>query len=77
MPRTVQIRDIDDDVYDALRRRAAEVGISVPEFLRRETERIASRMSVSEWLARTRGSDTVSKKDIQAALDEMRGDWPG
>lgn len=77
MPKTVQVRDIDDDVYDALRRRAAEVGMSVPEFLRRETERIASRMSASEWLTRTRGSDTVSRKDIQAALDEIRGDWSG
>lgn len=77
MPKTVQIRDIDDDVYEALRRRAAEVGLSIPEFLRRETERIASRMSVTEWLARTRGSDTVTRHDIQSALDEIRGDWPG
>ena len=36
MPKTVQIRDIDDDVYAALVRRAAESGVTVPDLLRRE-----------------------------------------
>ncbi len=77
MPRTVQIREIDDDVYEALRRRAAEVGLSVPEFLRREMERIAARMSVGEWLARTRRPGvTVDSGEVLAALDEIRGPWP-
>ncbi|MGL4745503.1 MAG: FitA-like ribbon-helix-helix domain-containing protein, partial [Dermatophilaceae bacterium] len=40
MPKTIQIRDIDDDVYDALARRAAELGLSVPELLRKEAERL-------------------------------------
>ncbi|MGH3850814.1 MAG: FitA-like ribbon-helix-helix domain-containing protein, partial [Pseudonocardiaceae bacterium] len=34
MPKTVQVRDIDDDVYDALRRRASQAGLTVPELLR-------------------------------------------
>lgn len=33
MSKTVQIRDIDDEVYEALAKRAAEVGASVPEYL--------------------------------------------
>lgn len=36
MPKTIQIRDIDDDVYAELARRAAEAGTSVPELLRKE-----------------------------------------
>jgi antitoxin FitA len=78
MPKTIQIRDIDDDVYDALARRAAEVGLSVPEFLRKETERLASRPSVGEWLERTRRrpSATRSRQDTLEALDELRGAWP-
>jgi hypothetical protein len=75
---TIQIRDLDDDVYEALRRRASEVGLSVPEYLRREAGRLASRLSVEEWVERTRrrpappvGLDTV------AALDELQGPWPG
>ena len=41
MPKTVQIRDIDDDVYAGLVRRAGEEGITVPELLRREAARLA------------------------------------
>ena len=77
MPKTVQIRDIDDDVYAALVRRSAEEGITVPELLRREATRLAARPSVAAWLARTaRRPSTVSTADVLATLDEWRGDWP-
>ena len=77
MPRTVQIRDLDDDVYDALAMRAADVGLSVPELLRREVARIAARPSVDEWLARTRRRPVArTSRETLAALDELRGTWP-
>jgi hypothetical protein len=77
MPRTVQIRDLDDDVYDALRRRAAEFGLSVPEYLRQEAGRLASRLTVTEWLARTRRrGKAIGPLDTLAALEETRGPWP-
>ena len=77
MPKTVQIRDIDDDVYSALLRRAGEEGITVPELLRREAARLAARPSVAQWLARTgRRPSTVSTAEVLATLDEWRGDWP-
>ncbi len=77
MPRTVQIRDIDDDVYEMLVRRAAELGLSVPEYLRREAERLASRLTVGEWLERTRRRPGRRPKlDTLEALDELRGPWP-
>jgi hypothetical protein len=77
MPRTIQIRDLDDDVYAALVRRAAEVGISVPELLRQEAARLASRPTVAEWLARTRRrASPVSRPQVIEALDELRGPWP-
>jgi antitoxin FitA len=77
MPKTVQIRDLDDDVYAGLARRAAEAGVSVPELLRVEATRLASRPTVEEWLKRTRRrSSPVERAEIQAALDEMRGPWP-
>lgn len=77
MPKTIQIRDVDDEVYAALRRRAAEAGISVPDLLRREVGRLARRLTVEEWLERTRRR----RSDIEAgavidALDEVRGPWP-
>ncbi|MHB1930598.1 MAG: FitA-like ribbon-helix-helix domain-containing protein [Acidimicrobiales bacterium] len=77
MPRTIQIRDLDDDVYAALARRAAEEGVSVPELLRTEAARLAKRPSVSSWLERTRRRNSpMDRADVLSALDEHRGRWP-
>lgn len=77
VPKTVQVRDIDDDVYEALRRRASEAGLTVPELLRREATRLAARPTVEEWLARTsRRPSQIPRSDVVAALDEIRGEWP-
>lgn len=77
MSKTVQIRDIDDDVYAALGRRAAEAGLTVPDLLRREATRLASRPTVDEWLERTRRRpSTITRAEVLDALDELRGPWP-
>ncbi len=77
MPKTIQIRDVDDEVYAALARRAAEAGISVPDLLRREAARLASRPTLEEWLARTRRRPSgITRSDVIEALDELRGLWP-
>jgi antitoxin FitA len=73
MPKTIQIRDVDDEVYAGLRRRAAEEGVSVPELLRAEATRMAARPSIATWLASTRRrSSAVGAKDVLEALDELR-----
>ncbi len=78
MPKTVQIRDLDDEVYARLALRAAESGVSVPELLRAQASRLAYRPSMGEWLARTRRrSSTLAPSDVLAALDEQRGAWSG
>jgi hypothetical protein len=75
--KTIQIRDLDDDVYAALARHAADAGVTVPELLRREAARIAARPTVEEWLARTRRRPSaVTTVDVLAALDDQRGPWP-
>lgn len=77
MPKTIQIRDVDDDVYAALARRAAEAGITVPDLLRREAARLAARPTIEEWLTRTRRRPSgLSRAEVLAALDEVRGPWP-
>ena len=77
MPKNIQIRDVDDDVYAALARRAAEAGLSVPELLRREATRLAARPTVHERLARTRRRPSdIGPAEVLAALDELRGPWP-
>jgi len=73
----VQIRDLDDDVYMALARRAGEAGLSVPELLRREATRLAARPTVEEWLARTRRRPSdLTRAEVLEAFDELRGSWP-
>jgi hypothetical protein len=73
MPKTIQIRDVDDEVYAGLRRRAAEAGVTIPELLRAEAKRLAARPSIETWLAstRTRASD-VGAGAVVEALDELR-----
>lgn len=76
MSKTIQIRDLDDDVYRALARRAAESGTTVPELLRREAARLAARPTVQEWLERTRRrSSGLTRAQVLEAFDEMRGTW--
>lgn len=77
MPKTVQIREIEDEVYAALARHAAEAGITIPELLRREAARLAARPTVAEWLARTRRRPSeITAADVVGALEEVRGPWP-
>ena len=77
MPKTLQIRDLDDEVYAALVRHASDAGITVPELLRRHATRLAARPTMSEWLERTeRRSSDLSSDEVLEALDELRGTWP-
>lgn len=77
MPKTVQIRDIDDEVYTALSVRAAEAGLTVPDLLRREAGRLASRPTVKQWLERTRRKRSeIATSEVLEALDDIRGPWP-
>ena len=77
MPKTIQIRDVDDAVYAGLSRQAAEAGLTVPDLLRREAARIAARPSVAEWLARTRRRPSaIERADVLATLEDLRGPWP-
>ena len=77
MSKTIQIRDVPDETYQRLAQRAAETGISVPELLRREVEKLASRLSTREWLERAQGlGGPARSSDGVALLDAARGPWP-
>lgn len=54
MSRTVQVRDVPDDVHRALKARADRAGLSLSEFLRAELAIIASRPSPEELMERLR-----------------------
>ncbi|MDR2565275.1 MAG: hypothetical protein LBC97_04300 [Bifidobacteriaceae bacterium] len=77
MPKTVQIRDIADAVYAGLRRRAAANGVTIPELLRAEAARIASRPTMAEWHEQVRRrTRRPYEGNAVEALDDIRGPWP-
>jgi plasmid stability protein len=52
--KTIQIRDVPDDVHRVLRARAAAAGISLSDYAREELERVALHPPVADLLARAR-----------------------
>ena len=77
MATSVEIRDLDDEVYAGLVRHASEAGITVPELLRRHAGRLAARPVMSDWLERSGARPSgISSDEVIEALDELRGPWP-
>jgi hypothetical protein len=52
--KTIQIRNVPDDVHRELRTRAAAAGVSLSDFVLEELERVARRPAVSDLLRRAR-----------------------
>jgi plasmid stability protein len=71
--KTIQVRNVPDDVHRTLRTRAAAAGISLSDFALGELERVAHRPPVAEVLQRAReragGADSAS---IVAAIRDGR-----
>ena len=67
MPVQITIRDVPDEVRDALAVRAARQRQSMQGFLRRELERIAARPSVDEWLQAVRDRKAAAGTRVPAA----------
>lgn len=77
MSKTIQIRDVSDETYQRLVQRAAEIGVSVPDLLRKEVEKLASRLSTREWLDRAQRMGGPPRSSAAVTLlDEARGPWP-
>jgi plasmid stability protein len=52
--KTIQVRNVPDDVHRALRARAAATGVSLSDFARGELERVAEHPPVADLLQRAR-----------------------
>ena len=59
MGRTIQVRDVPEDVHDLLRVRAARAGLSLSEYLRKEISGLARRPTAEEFLARVTAREDV------------------
>ena len=80
VPRVIQIRDVPDDVHDALADAAQAEGLSLTRYMLREMEHLATRSQavhanaavIRQTQARVRGH--VDRDTILTALREGRGD---
>ncbi|MDK8764496.1 hypothetical protein QP922_11805 [Corynebacterium sp. MSK218] len=72
---TVQIRDVDADVVDILKKRADRKGVSFSSYLRETLEKVAKRPSLEEKLEELAQREPVELKkdfDVVAAIREAR-----
>ncbi len=77
MPKTVQIRDLDDTTYETLRERAAADGLSLAGYLRRELTQMAAVPTMAEWLDRADERRTragVSREDLRSAIEDLHAE---
>jgi antitoxin FitA len=52
VPKSIQIRDVPDDVHATMRARAAAAGMSLSDYLRSEIETLARQRTVADVLDR-------------------------
>ena len=75
MTKTIQIRDVPDDVHASLRAQAAAAGESLSGFLLAEVERISRRPAMAEILRRAKGrTEGPTVDQIVAAVRSARGE---
>lgn len=71
--KTIQVRNVPDDVHRTLRTRAAAAGVSLSDYALAELERAASRPAVAELLARANArAGSVDTSAIVEAVREGR-----
>lgn len=60
MPKTIQIRNVPDDLHRKLKMRAAELGMTLSDYLLSEARQLAERLTLQEVLARLSKLEPVS-----------------
>lgn len=73
MPKTIQIRNIPDDLHKKLKVRAAQAGMTLSNYLLSEIEQVAAKPILSEMMERLRGLEPVELDEPpEAAIRRMR-----
>lgn len=67
--KTLQVRNVPDEVHAELRRRAAQAGMSLQEYLRALLDEVVQRPTVEEVLARAGGRAGGRVRLARAAAD--------
>ena len=55
----IQIRNVPDDLHQALKARAASAGMTLSDYLLEELGSVATRPTMREWVEEVRGFDPV------------------
>ena len=76
MPKMIQVRNVPDDVHRTLKMRAAAAGMSLSDYVKKDLERMASRLTWEEIDARikARGPSGISTEENVRMIRELRGD---
>lgn len=75
MSKMIQVRDVPDQVHRTLKARAAALGMSLSDYLKRDLVEAAARPSPEELDERVsaRGRSKLRAKTIVKALHDVRG----
>jgi antitoxin FitA len=74
MAKTIQIRNVPEEVHRALKARAATASMSRSAFLRREVAKAAERLTIEEVLERARRrGPVVLDEDPVETIRKLRG----
>jgi antitoxin FitA len=76
MSRMIQIRNVPDELHRKLKTRAAELGLTLSDYLLRMAEREAGRPTISELTERIRAQRRIRLPDgtVERVVREMRDD---
>jgi antitoxin FitA len=77
MSKMIQIRNVPDDLHRELKMRAAAVGMSMSDYIKRELSRKSRKSTIKEIRERSRGrsaESTLTTQDIVDIIRETRGD---
>ena len=72
--KTIQIRNVPDDVHQELRIRAAKANQSLSDYVLAELERTTAKPPIAEVLSRIRGRSGGMRTRIGAELDSNAND---
>lgn len=75
VPKNIQVKSVPDDVHAVLRRRAAEAGMSLQEFLQGHLKQFADQPTLAETFARIkmRTGGRLSPEQALRFIHEERG----
>lgn len=76
MSKMIQIRSVPDEVHRTLKVRAAEEGISLSDYIKRDLEELAKQLTIEDVFARARarGPSRITTEEIVAGIRASRGE---